>query len=152
MFEGEEAQRASMERQREEILGVTPEQLADTWHSLLGPSDREVATGDLAAFVLASMRAGIEASGDGWLDDDLLFTKPWGFDFDSIRVPVQLWHGEQDRFVPFDHGLWLAGRIPGVNAHLTAEDGHLTLLERRLPQVHAWLLKRATLRPTDAHA
>jgi pimeloyl-ACP methyl ester carboxylesterase len=145
MLEGEEAHRASMERQREEILAVTPAQLADAWSSLLGPSDREVVTGDLAAFVIASMRAGIEANGDGWIDDDLCFLAPWGFDFASIRVPVQLWHGEQDKFVPFDHGLWLAGRIPGVNAHLTGEDGHLTLLQHRIPQVHAWLLKRATL-------
>jgi len=64
-----------------------------------------------------------------------------GFGFADISVPVQLWHGEQDRFVPFQHGQWLAAQIPGVEAHLTQADGHLTLLDH-VPEVHEWLLER----------
>lgn len=145
IFEGEDAHRASMEKQREELLSATPEQLVELWQTLLGPSDREVATGVLAAFLLDHMRAGIGPSGDGWIDDDLAFVAPWGFDLAAIRVPVQIWQGEQDQFVPYGHGVWLAEHIPGVDARLTAEDGHLTLAERRVPQVHRWLLERAAL-------
>ena len=108
IFEGEDAQRASTERLRDELLSSTPEQLVEVWQTLLGPSDREVATGALAAFLLDHMRAGIGASVDGWIDDDLAFVAPWGFELDSIRVPVQLWQGEQDKFVPYGHGVWLA--------------------------------------------
>lgn len=145
IFEGEDAHRASMEKQREELLSATPEQLVDLWQTLLGPSDREVATGVLAAFLLDHMRAGIDPSGDGWIDDDLAFVAPWGFDLASIRVPVQIWQGKQDQFVPYGHGVWLAEHIPGVDARLTSDDGHLTLAERRVPQVHRWLLERAAL-------
>lgn len=145
ILEGEDAHRASMEKQREELLSATPAQLVELWQTLLGPSDREVATGVLAAFLLDHIRAGIGPSGDGWIDDDLAFVAPWGFDLASIRVPVQLWQGEQDQFVPYGHGVWLAEHIPGVDARLTAEDGHLTLAERRVPQVHRWLLERAGL-------
>jgi pimeloyl-ACP methyl ester carboxylesterase len=145
MFEGEAAHRAAMERQRSELLTIEPGQLVEAWQTLLGPSDRVVATGQFAADLLEHMRVGLEAGGEGWLDDDLAFCEPWGFDVGSIRVPVQLWHGEQDKFVPFGHGVWLAGRIPGVDARLTAEDGHLTLFVHRVPEVHAWLLGRATL-------
>jgi pimeloyl-ACP methyl ester carboxylesterase len=134
-----------MEKERQNLLTATPEQLLELWQTLLGPSDREVATGVLAAFLLDHMRAGIGTSGDGWIDDALAFVTPWGFDFASIRVPVQLWHGEQDNFVPYGHGVWLSVHIPGVDARLTAEDGHLTLTERRVPEVHRWLLERAAL-------
>jgi pimeloyl-ACP methyl ester carboxylesterase len=60
--------------------------------------------------------------------------------FAEVPVPVQMWHGRQDRFVPFQHGQWPAGHIPGVDAHLTETDGQLTL-GHRVPEVHAWLLQ-----------
>jgi pimeloyl-ACP methyl ester carboxylesterase len=144
IFEGEDAHRSSMEKQRAELLAATPEQLVELWQTLLGPSDREVATGALAAFLLDHMRAGIGPSGDGWFDDDRAFVEPWGFELAAIRVPVQLWQGEQDQFVPYGHGVWLSEHIPGVDARLTKEDGHLTLAERRVPEVHRWLLDHAT--------
>ena len=151
MFEDEEAYRALAERQRGELFAATPDQLVELWQTLLGPADRAVATGEFAARLLDHMRAGLEPGVDGWLDDDRAFAGPWGFELGEIRVPVLLWHGEQDRFVPFAHGVWLAARIPGVDTRLSAEDGHLTLFQRRIPEVHAWLLERATL-TADAHA
>ena len=71
-----------------------------------------------------------------------MFVEPWGFELASIEVPVLVCHGEQDMFVPFAHGVWLAGHIPGSEARLTADDGHLTILERRTGEIHAWLLAR----------
>jgi pimeloyl-ACP methyl ester carboxylesterase len=54
-------------------------------------------------------------------------------------VPVQIWHGEQDRFVPVSHGRWLAERIPGVDAHISASHGHVSLIGSCIPDVHAWV-------------
>ena len=69
-------------------------------------------------------------------------TEPWGFAVTDITVPVLLMHGREDQFVPFGHGEWLAARIPGVEARLLDHDGHLTLTESRIGEVHAWLLSR----------
>jgi pimeloyl-ACP methyl ester carboxylesterase len=137
-----EAAWASFEKDRGEIVGATPEALAAAWSTLLSPVDVAVVTGRLSGFLLEHMRAGIEDTLDGWFDDDVAFAIPWGFDLASIRVPVLHWQGEHDRMVPFGHGEWLSRHIPGVESHLSAEDGHLTLIEHRLPGVHDWLAAR----------
>src|SRR5262249_29617555 len=139
---GEEAHTASHEQELAGLLSATPQDLADVLRTLLGPSDLAVFDDDFAAFMLESSRAGVIPSSDGWFDDDLAFAQPWGFDLASIRVPVLYWHGEQDKFVPFSHGEWLASRIPGVDARLTPEDGHLTILLLRYGDVQSWLLER----------
>lgn len=57
----------------------------------------------------------------------------------DIAVPVLLPHGRQDMFVPAGHGERLAAHIPGAEARLLDDEGHLTLLHNRVPEVHAWL-------------
>ena len=64
---------------------------------------------------------------DGWLDDDLAFTRPWGFDLGAITVPTYVWQGSEDLMVPFAHGHWLVDQIPGVTSHLEQGEGHLSI-------------------------
>ncbi len=89
----------------------------------------------------------IEPGIDGWRDDDLAFIKPWGFELDDIRVPALLWQGVQDLMVPADHGRWLAKRIPGVEAHISEPDGHLSITVGRLGEIHDWLKARGSEGP-----
>ncbi len=35
---------------------------------------------------------------------------------------------------------WLASHLPGAEAWIDDENGHLTLYERRIREVHDWLL------------
>jgi pimeloyl-ACP methyl ester carboxylesterase len=142
-FEATRAGRAELERylrgQADEMLASDPRAIADALRSLLSPPDAAALTGELAEYFHAATAAGIGKRLDGWIDDDLAFLRAWGFDLGAIRTPVQLWHGAQDRFVPIAHGRWLAERIPGVDAHLSEEDGHLTIQVSRIGEVHAWL-------------
>jgi pimeloyl-ACP methyl ester carboxylesterase len=141
---GEEEHLAAVERNREELLAATPEDLVDVWKTLLGPADVEILDVEVAGFILENTRAGIELSWAGWFDDEEALVRPWGFELSAIRVPVLHWQGEQDKMVPFGHGVWLSEHIPGVESHLSPEDGHLTLYAHRVPEVHAWLLERYT--------
>jgi pimeloyl-ACP methyl ester carboxylesterase len=106
---------------------VTGGEVADSLGDLIPPVDRAALTGDFADSVAADIRHSLEPGIWGWHDDDLAFARPWGFELDSIRVPLTLWQGGQDRMVPFAHGVWLSEQVPGVRAHLLAEHGHLSL-------------------------
>jgi pimeloyl-ACP methyl ester carboxylesterase len=131
---------AALGLQAQAMFAGGPVALAESMRSLLSDVDAAALDDALGAWVFDNMRAAIGGSPDGWVDDDVAFVKPWGFDVADIAVPALLWQGEQDRFVPPSHGAWLAEHIPGVEAHLSPDDGHLTLLESRVAETHAWLL------------
>jgi pimeloyl-ACP methyl ester carboxylesterase len=139
-LEGREALEPFLRHERDAMLAAGPAGLAEAMRTLLSPTDHAVFTGETADYMFEAFRAGNEERLDGWLDDDLAFAKPWGFELEQIDVPVLLWQGAEDRFVPFAHGEWLARRIPAVDARLSRDDGHLTLLVRRLGEVHGWLV------------
>lgn len=130
------------ERDREEMLALTPDALLAHLNTLLTPTDAAMVTGELAQYLVDARRSGLAPGPGGWWDDGVAFVAPWGFELDRIDVPVLLRHGRQDRFVPFAHGEWLAHHIPGVQVELTDDDGHLTQTMRHLDDVHGWLLER----------
>lgn len=106
---------------------VTGADVADALAGLLPDVDRAVLTDEFAEDLAASTREGLRNGIDGWLDDDLAFAQPWGFDLAEIRLPVTLWQGSADLMVPFAHGEWLAAHVPGVSVHLEAGQGHLSV-------------------------
>jgi pimeloyl-ACP methyl ester carboxylesterase len=142
MLEDPVAARAKCERDRLEMLTQTLPELMQFLKTLLAPVDAAALTGALGQYLIDCTHSGMGTGSDGWWDDGLAMLEPWGFDFGTIRTPVLLLHGRHDRFVPFAHGEWLARTIPGVEAKLTDDDGHLTLTARHLDEVHAWLLER----------
>ena len=132
----------SVEAQAPGLVNADPRAFVQAFRSLLSPADAAVMTEDLASFLIDHLREGIQDRRDGWIDDDIAFVTPWGFELTQIRIPVLLMHGEQDWFVPFSHGEWLASRIANVDARFSADDGHLTLSALRVPEIHAWLLDK----------
>ena len=136
---GEDALRPAIERDRGELLAASAEDVLASVETLLGEADRRALTGELAEFVHGSMGRGLARSGDGWLDDDLAFVEPWGFDLTAIPCPVLVVQGGDDRFVPKAHGDWLASHIPNAEAWLDEENGHLTMIQTRVAEVQAWL-------------
>ncbi len=141
MLDDPQAAREKSRQDRLDTLAATPEGLHELMASLLSPTDAAALTLDIATELVAAGQSGLAPGDQGWWDDGVAHLAPWGFDVSDITIPVQLWHGAHDQFVPFQHGQWLAARIPGVEAHLSDTDGHLTLAVNRVPEVHAWLLQ-----------
>jgi pimeloyl-ACP methyl ester carboxylesterase len=139
---GREALEPYLRRAADDLLAADADGVVEALRSLLSPIDARALDHDLAEYFVADTRIAIGEQTDGWLDDDLAFVRPWGFELDRIEVPVLLWHGVHDQFVPVAHGKWLAEHIPGVDAHLSEDDGHVSLVHR-MPEVHAWLLERS---------
>jgi pimeloyl-ACP methyl ester carboxylesterase len=137
-----EAARAKLDAEREEFLAASPAELVTGLQTLLSPTDAAALNDGLADFLVYCDREGLAPGSQGWWDDGVAQSTPWGFELSAISVPVLLMHGRQDRFVPFGHGQWLAEHIPGVEARLFDHDGHLTLLTNRIPEVHGWLKER----------
>lgn len=129
-------------RDREEMLATGPDEVAGALRTLLSPVDAEVLTGEFGQFLHRSTQDGLATTDQGWWDDGVAHLSPWGFDLAAIQIPVKIWHGRHDRFVPFQHGRWLAEHVPGAAAALSDEDGHLSLLDAGIPHVHEWLLAR----------
>ena len=78
-----------------------------------------------AARMAINLRAGLAGGVDGWVDDDIAFTKPWGFDVADIRGTVMVSYGRVDTLVPAAHGDWLAAHIPGATTRVLEQAGHM---------------------------
>ena len=76
----------------------------------------------------------------GWVDDDLAFVQPWGFDPAGISVPVLVRYGMTDVFVPPAHGEWLAANVPGCIVKINDAAGHLGAnQEQEIEENARWL-------------
>lgn len=130
-LEGEAALRPYLEGYAEGLRTASPAAVVESMASLLPDVDRAAIVGeagtllgeDLVAAFAEALREGV----DGWVDDDLAFTSPWGFDLADVQVPTFVWQGDADLMVPFAHGLWLAERLPRAEAHLMTGEGHLSI-------------------------
>jgi pimeloyl-ACP methyl ester carboxylesterase len=133
------AARAKLDAERTEMLAASPAEQAKIMETLLSPVDAAALTGGLGEYLAYTGHEGLAPGNQGWWDDGIAHSSPWGFSLAGISVPVMVMHGRQDRFVPFGHGQWLAAHIPDAEPRFYDHDGHLTLLANRIGEVHAWL-------------
>ena len=142
--QGEEALRPALERDFAGLGELDVTGLIDVMRPFLSDTDAAVLDGELGRYLLESFRRSVSRSVDGWVDDDLAFIRPWGFQLESIRVPALVVQGRQDLMVPWAHGEWLARNLPSAESWLREDEGHLTLLVNVVPHIHEWLLERPT--------
>jgi pimeloyl-ACP methyl ester carboxylesterase len=77
----------------------------------------------------------------GWVDDDLAFVRPWGFDLAAVSVPVLIRYGMSDVLVPPAHGEWLAANVPGSIVKIDEVAGHMGAdPEQHIAENARWLI------------
>lgn len=118
---GEDAVRPSLEAAAREIMARVqaggPEMPPDP----VAPEPGPPAISDPAA--MARLRATFVDSHDGWVDDNIAFARPWGFQMGSIAVPVSIWYGTHDA-TGRAHADWLLSRIAAA-ARYEYPGGHI---------------------------
>lgn len=124
---GEDALREFLQAEADGLREATPAQIVDGLRTILPPQDVAAIHGDFGEDLARSFHEALRPGVDGWVDDDLAFVRPWGFDLAEIAVPVFVWQGSVDLMVPFAHGQWLAEHVPGAVAHLEQGEGHLSV-------------------------
>ncbi|MGI8333804.1 alpha/beta fold hydrolase [Actinomadura scrupuli] len=119
---GEESYRPLVERLAAEALAAV-----DAGEPPVSP-DHHLPEADIRA-----LRARIEEPGhserfraayadgvDGWIDDCIAMTRPWGIDLSGIRIPVSVWYGPDDVLSPRGHAEWLPVAPTGRSTKGTA--------------------------------
>ncbi len=131
---------AYLSGEAEELQEVSGAEIEAAFGDLLSGADRAALSGDYAEFGAAGCRAALRNGIWGWFDDDIAFVSDWGIDLGRIAVPVTVWWGGDDRFVPPTHGRWLADHVAGAKAGYVPEEGHLSLELNRYGDVLDGLL------------
>lgn len=117
-----------LREQVESLLGTTPESVVTALGDLVSETDRAALSGALGEFIVRELAHSLSTGVWGWFDDDraMFGHGGWGFDLSEVQVPLSLWHGEQDQFIPIAHGRWLAAHLR-ADTHLLADHGHMSL-------------------------
>ena len=63
----------------------------------------------------------------GAAHDLTIEARPWGFSLQEIKLPVAIWHGEDD-IVPIQEARLLAEAIPNARARFFPNEGHLLIV------------------------
>ena len=115
---------AAEHKRVEERVAADPSTILDGFE--LSESDRAELERPEAKQVIRESVAELAVNGvGGWVDDDLAFLQPWGFDVSAVAVPVLIRYGLTDVLVPPAHGEWLAANVPGCIVEAEASAGHL---------------------------
>jgi pimeloyl-ACP methyl ester carboxylesterase len=59
--------------------------------------------------------------------DYTLEARPWAVPLGQIRVPIHIWHGQDDRLVSPQQSQIRAAAFPGATTHFVPGQGHLLL-------------------------
>lgn len=123
-----------------------PDALFSAVERTVGDADNDVLAGP--GFREALDRNTAEAfrqGARGPAHDLTLEARPWGVPFDRIDVPIEIWHGEDDRVVSPEQSRILSRALPLATYHVVPGEGHFSLVAR-----HARAILESVVASADA--
>jgi pimeloyl-ACP methyl ester carboxylesterase len=132
---GEDELRAAAAEWSDYAKDLTGAQMATDLQPVLAEGEQAVLSDEFVEDQAIAIQEGFRTGAEGYIDDELAFIRPWGFDLAEISAPTMIWQGTADLLVPCSHGQWLMPRVPGALAHLEDGDGHFSLALRPLDRM-----------------
>jgi pimeloyl-ACP methyl ester carboxylesterase len=109
-----------------ETLRTQPEAVIDELAAELPPPDQAtIARPEVREMLVTNWQEATRQGAAGWMDDDLAFTRPWGFGLADVAAEVRLWQGELDVLAPQAHGRRVAKQLPNATFELVEGKGHM---------------------------
>jgi pimeloyl-ACP methyl ester carboxylesterase len=94
-----------------------------------------IADAALRRVLAEDLREAFRQGARGPARDARVVNRRWGFRLEDIRVPVWLWHGQEDRHVPPALARYVSERIPGSRTTLYRADGHLSTFAGHVEEI-----------------
>jgi len=64
-----------------------------------------------------------------------LLLKPWGFNLEEIKIPVNIWHGALDKQAPKSHAELYAKLIPNAEIKKIENEAHVSILKNHMHEI-----------------
>lgn len=84
---------------------------------------------------LAMIQEALRHGPRGTQHDTRLMVTAWDIAPQEIKIPVYLWHGEDDQNAPIAMGRYMASAIPNSQAKFYPNEGHLSLFKKNAEEI-----------------
>jgi pimeloyl-ACP methyl ester carboxylesterase len=105
--------------------------------TLSAPDKRVLSTPEGSNFLIEASLESARNGVRGWVYDDWLLNRPWGFAPSDIKptFPIFLWWGDDDLAIPLEHGQELQKQLEGSRLRVFPGDGHFSAMFERIEEV-----------------
>lgn len=94
------------------------------------PDARLLQNPSVRAMFLAAVRESVRTGLDGYMSDEVLERRPWGFRLGDVDVDSVVWHGGQDKYIPLPHAEAMAALLSRCRTKAYPELGHGIVITR----------------------
>lgn len=105
---------------------MSPKRFVKSIESSMCEADKELMLDEgMSSFFAEDMKEAFQQGVRGPADDAIILYRKWGFRIEEIKTEVDLYHGEEDKFAPFEFAIYLDAKLPHSNLHRFPGEGHL---------------------------
>lgn len=108
---------------------LPPDSFGRLLESSMSEADKELLSDEeMARFFLEDIKEAFRQGTRGPADDGIILYREWGFSIEEVKVKVDLFHGEKDKFAPYTYAIYLDEKLPNSELHGYPEEGHLFIM------------------------